>query len=478
VKTFSLLFLASCLFVLASCLPEQRFWWSPKGDRALVLLDDGLHLASADGKLGGAMDGFGKAGSVSWLSDGSGFVCSRTRVFQRWNEVRALLPESEVAEIEERIPLMPILLEAAARQPDKLEILGKMTRGLEKGTLMRSVAAMRIAHERDRAGMEKLLGTLPDGDKMVKALQSEGFEVVELCLVKLDGSKPETRVLLTSMILEPTQARVSPKHPLVAYLTADEDGETFSLKVMPLAGGASRHVDQHLTYAYDWRADGESLIFIERHDSNHPGTIRTRRLADTTGELLDPEKDRLPDGSMAQTSTRYVATVADGGMGFLRSLPDGRVLLKSTPFSLPAVGAESGENARLYIISADLKKLQEVPCPQGALPSDIDSFSVSPDGRRVALVQSNSAAVSVVEIDSGKVQIISPAHPQWSGQKTPAWKSNTELTFVAPHGTAQTPQWMQWNIHGETRCLSQMWPEGSTKEWLSKEKESEAPGPR
>jgi hypothetical protein len=104
-----LLLLTLAALCLTSCLPEERVWWSPLGDRALVSIDGRLHLMDADGTLGQPLTDdatmeHALVKTVSWLPDGSGFVCQRTRVLSRWEEVSALVPADEVQSVEKLLP--------------------------------------------------------------------------------------------------------------------------------------------------------------------------------------------------------------------------------------------------------------------------------------------------------------------------------------------------------------------------------------
>src|SRR6266511_1543868 len=103
-------------FCLAGCLPEERFWWSPDGSRAVVTVGGQLHLVTTDGSLKAPLsgdlkvDGSLPAPHVSWLPDGSGFVVGRTINRNTWDESRALLPADEVNEIERFASGIPALL--------------------------------------------------------------------------------------------------------------------------------------------------------------------------------------------------------------------------------------------------------------------------------------------------------------------------------------------------------------------------------
>src|SRR5688572_3986096 len=95
------LLLLPAVLLLSACLPEERIWWSPQGDRALVSISDALHLVTAEGELGAPLQGgdslqHALVKSVTWLPDGSGFVCQRERNYKTWSEVRAVIPQEEV----------------------------------------------------------------------------------------------------------------------------------------------------------------------------------------------------------------------------------------------------------------------------------------------------------------------------------------------------------------------------------------------
>src|SRR5215212_4695877 len=116
--TLRYFWLLPAVLLLSACLPEERVWWSPKGDRALVSISDSLHLVTADGELGPPLTGVSLeqavVKTVSWLPDGSGFVCQRERKCKTWAEARALIPAEEAEAVERLGPVVRPLLEAAA----------------------------------------------------------------------------------------------------------------------------------------------------------------------------------------------------------------------------------------------------------------------------------------------------------------------------------------------------------------------------
>jgi hypothetical protein len=184
--------------------------------------------------------------------------------------------------------------------------------------------------------------------------------------------------------------------------------------------------------------------------------------------MIPQEEDQQPD------SASHPVTLATGIMlsrPVLQVLPDGRVLFASQPASLPLAGAVSELTPRLYVIAADGKSVQPVPTSPGDLPADLGYFVASPDGRLVAVVESETDAVAVVEVDSGRTHIISQPHPRWRCRTIPAWKSATELSFAALHGAGAEPKWMLWTEGGGIRCISEKWPATATAKWLDQKNE-------
>ncbi len=485
-KTRVFLFLV-CLG-LASCYPEERLWWSPQGDRALVQLKDGLHVMKADGTLGPVLEGAGDPSnvlsSIAWLPNGSGFICQRERKVLSWDEVRAVISKDEAAEVEALAPAFQPMLEAAARMPNKEKSLEGVFANLSEAQLKRWDAASKLAYSRSPEVIEKLLLALHDGEGISKGFKGDnaGFRLHELCVFKLDDfAKP--RVLRSSLLQPTLRAHLSPKHPVIAFLHLEPEGEEANLEVMPLDGGESLVVKEKSSAAFDWMPDGRTLVVASPMDGKESKlmSIQFATPVQESGALMKPESEKQPDGTWKSfegpdrfTGTTSVATVLMVNQPRLQALPDGRVLLACQPITLPMVRTEPELEPRLYLLAADRKSIALVPTAAGALPANLDVFVASPDGQRVAVVESYTDAVAIVDLASGKTEIISPAHPRWECTTAPAWKSATELSFAALHGSTPTPQLMLWTTSGDTRCLSESWPKGSTEGWLKQRSTSDS----
>jgi hypothetical protein len=462
------------VLLLAGCLPQERIWWSPKGDRALVSIANELHLVNADGDLGPPLAGGltlenTLVKTVSWLPDGDSFVCQRERKCRTWAEARALIPEEEAAAVERMAPVVLPLLQAAAHISENAKSLDDVVSELPMKDSKQLSAAVLLAYQNDPAALEKALMTLPEGRQIVEGLKGDdaGFEMSELCLVKLAAGKVTSARSLTRSLLKPALIpKISPTRQVVACLALDEKEETAALEVLPLDGGPALVVSQHVSGAFDWMPDGRTLVFMapigqkdEKLQSIHRITV-----VKEDGSLMSPPGEDKGPGHLTDPVT--LATGIMLSRPVLQVLPDGRVLFATQPASLPVAGAVPDPSPCLYVISADGKNVQPVPTAPGDLPADLGYFTASPDGKLVAVVESDTEAVAVVEVGSGRTRIVSAPHSNWHCETMPAWKSAKELTFAALHGSANEPKLMSWTEDAGVRCISAKWPAAATADWL------------
>lgn len=96
---------------------------------------------------------------------------------------------------------------------------------------------------------------------------------------------------------------------------------------------------------------------------------------------------------------------------------------------------------------------------------DLGYFAPSPDGRRLAVVESGTDAVAVIDLESGKSKLVSPPHPGWKSRLMPSWRNADEFSFATGDEATGRVRWMSWK-NGETRDLSENWPEQITKGWM------------
>lgn len=463
------------LFVLlvAGCFPEERAWWSPQGNRALVRLADGLHLSAADGRLGPALAGTAEMNSVCWLPSGDGFVALRTRSVHNWEEARPLLTETEAQSVETLLPLVQPLLE--------LRQLDDLTNGLSDLQQRRLATALRVQYERNPEGITQRLQALPKGAEIAASLRhpQAGHTIQELCQVQLNGEGAVTEIRpLARRLLKPLlMPRLSPKLPMLALLSLDDDGRSPVLEVLPLDGSPGHVVARAVSAAFDWTPDGRSLVFMAPLGGEGEKIVSLLQLqvANNDGTLLRPRFEPGSDGQPVEHrgpdrlgEPTPLATALQFNRPLLQVLADGRVLFASLPVTLPAVTPDPELAPCLFL--ADGKTVTAVPTAPGDLPTNLGWVVASPDGRRVAVIESETDAVAVVDLATGATRILSPSHPGWQCRTLPAWKSATELTFTALHNGA--PAWLLWQGDDTIRQLSGDWPAQALANWLEHRKTS------
>lgn len=473
---------ALALLCLSGCFPEERIWWSPQGDRALVLIDNRLHLVTADGPLGEALDGVSMENvvvkTVSWLPDGNRFICSRERTLKSWAEVVKLIPEDEVKQVDAILPAVEPLLEAAAKIAPTAEKLDHVISSLPTELRTKLIAAVMRTYAENPAAVEAKLTVLPKSEDIIQSLRKDGvsFSVDELCVITLkDGKVGETQGIEASLLMKHAMPRISPRHDAVACVRFGENDDHASLEVHPLSGGAPLLVTQRATGAFDWTPDGRSLVFMTPFDgeSDKLQSVQKLTVLQPDGQLMKVALEKQPDGSVQQmkgpdrlNQPEVLATAIVLQHPSLQVLPDGRVLFAAQPAEMPFLGGEPKEEPRLYLLSEDGKKLAPIPTAPGELPTDLGYFAASPDGTHVAIVEGGTDAVAVVNVGSGKVELISPPHEGWKCSTLPSWKSNTELSFAALHGDKPEPKWMLWSAGSPVRSISSAWPAKATAKWL------------
>lgn len=471
---FQLLLLAGITALgLCGCFPEERIWWSPQGDRALVLIDDRIRLVNADGELGAPLtDAISQeqtlVQTVSWLRDGSGFVCQRVRLIPHWEEARALTSAGEVAAVDALLPAVLPLLEAAIKLSGGAKTLDEVAKALPMERSKAFGIAVRRMFQDEPGKVENLLLGLPSGADIVAALKKEGsgFPLTELCLFKLDAKLGEEPLSLVRSLLNPLLLpRVSPNHDLVAFLRLDEAEENIELEVMGLDGKTGLTVARNVSAAFDWTPDGRALVFMAPigGEGEKLQSIHRIAVAQEDGRLLKAESRAAP---------ATLATAVTLNRPALQVLADGRILFASHTVTLPSAGTGPEPEPRLFTISTDGGTVRAVPTTPGDLPTNLAWFAASPDGKRVAVVESETDSVAVVAVDTGKTQIISPPHPRWQSRTMPAWKSATELTFAALH--EGSPAWVLWSETTGLRRLSDKWPAAATTKWLEQNSERAA----
>lgn len=451
---------AALALLWCGCLPEESIWWSPDGQTAAVRGPEGLCLAQLDGRLSPVLLP-GRIQSANWSPDGSGLVVSRSLELAQWAEVEALIPAAEAAATRAMARAVPDLLRAgltvAGGNWNDLDGQFLKPLGLDKNRVLS--AAWFCARSLHRDALLEVVRGFPNATALESELlapEADRMAVHEIVWLPLRERQvvgpPQALLRSLRPILDPL---LSPRHPVVACRT--DEG---ALKALPLAGGNPVTVAEGSVVAAVWSADGCSLIHLVREESDAVGEIRSRRVLDERGGLLTtiPPPQTLALAAFGASSSPRLAT-----------LPDGRLLFACLPVTLPLRADSIHPGARFFLLdpAAPQSPPAVVPVREGSLPDDLSVFAPSPDGQRVAVVEAGTDAVAVLELATGKVSLLSPAHEGWKSRLIPAWRNPHELSFAAlPSATATRPELMLWRVDAPRRVLSEGWPGDVVKPWL------------
>jgi Tol biopolymer transport system component len=313
--------------------------------------------------------------------------------------------------------------------------------------------------------VEAALQRVPKGAELLAGRDEKPFQVHEICLIKVKQERPDQEPQVIGRSIHPlVLPMVSPKHSAVAWWKVMEDHKV-ELVVSSLDGKTQVGVGSTSSVTFGWTPDGRSLVFpvpVSEGDRLFQ-TIRRITALDETGSLLKENRESLD---------LAVAIMPEPAR--LCVLPDGGVLFASQPAKLPALSSALDLEPRLFHVSPDGKAVREVPTAPGDLPANLSFFVPSPDGKRVAVVESDTVVVAVVELATGKTEIVAPPRAGWGCRTMPAWKSSTELTFAALDA-ATAPRWMRWKEGEGVRSISEKWPAAATRSWLNEKKDPEKP---
>lgn len=465
--TFQILLTVACVS-LVSCEPRERAEWAPDGSRAALLVEQRLYFTDMDGGLSGALadhdedPGRFLVDAFDWLPDSSGLVVHRVRLTPKWEDIAKLLAPMESARVEALAARLPDLLRAAVAihgDSDRADqLLGKMV----PGESLAMSNALRLALARDSGAVRAALSDAPgvlasiDGDRELL-----GFLLHEIAVLRPDQDKPSE--VIWRGLRGVSSLRVSPKHEVVAAAFETGKENQYDLQVLSFGGGPPLLVAGSTSRAYDWTPDGVSLVSLSSISEGNGGLveIERRRVLDENGKVGEVLPGAEGDGELAYAIVAFAPRLA--------VLPDGAILFASHPAPLPAAANDLGENPRLYRLPAEGGTPVAVPTEDGALPMDLGYFVPSPDGSRVAVVESGTDAVAVIDLESGKSELVSPPHAGWKSRVMPSWRNAEEFTYATGDEESGRVRWMLWKA-GESRDLAKEWPEKITQGWMESKK--------
>jgi len=396
---------------------------------------------------------------VAWISNGNGLITHRLRGFHSWELAKLEFPENDIRRIEElaeEIPEITRTVIALGGDADNVDSILVRLKNNEPDHLRN---AFFLSYERDP---ETLLNILSESPKLRAKLktdrdESNGYVLYQLDMVHLDSSgissiSPlwKSARMLTRPVLSPDGSRV---------LIGRRRGEKtlVDLVSIDIAKGAETPVAKRIFPAYAWKDDLSVFALAPVADSE---SILTQLKSFSLG------RNREPTGEIFTTALIPF-------LPRLEVLPDNSVLFSSQTGTFPTVDSGISPGSALFRYVPETQQLLRVPTREGALPMNLGFFTASPDGTLVAVVESDTDAVAVVDISSGKVDLISRPHPDSKCRTLPAWRNSEELSFARLNGESREVEWVIWNRSGETRVLSKGWAAESTADWIEIKKSNQ-----
>jgi hypothetical protein len=245
----------------------------------------------------------------------------------------------------------------------------------------------------------------------------------------------------------------------------------------------------------DW--SGRSVVYVREPPDR--GTLPASALVTTT---LVSQKVLADDGAMLKEMPVTELASVVGGSARIWCLADGRILFISGDVKLPDLPAAvraatqpSGGTSTnppgkvsLFVIDPEREVYSSSgmvgmvsqpprvvrffpPFLDSDAPAPIDTFQVSPDGRRVA-VAGEDGWVGVIDVAENAFTVVQSPQAWHDSKDTrlwPAWRNNEELCFVAPAqsplGTAGRGEIVVWSQKG-ARLLSKNWPDSIAPKWM------------
>ena len=436
---------------------EDRLSWSPDGTMAFMRSGDELRLVETNGNISASL--VSNVEAAAWLPDSQGLVLLRQLTVTNWAEAARLLPSEETATVESLAKGFPDLLRAAlaAAEGDPEAIEGKFFKPLKmQFSEFLSPTILYLRDTQPAAWQQAFQGCKNPAKLEADLTGLSTTRVAEISVLLLAGNQPSGSPRAIERTLTGLQQpRPSPSTPVVAFVRDNV------LMVAPLDGGTNRvSVAQKVQGFYDWTPDGKSLVYAVRLTESESSDfnlsrIERRGVVDSTGALV--VGDILP--------------LALNGSGFtprVRCLPNGTVLFAGFQQQLPASALATRES-RFFWIDPSLgtnATPAAIPSTPGSLPQDLAAFAPSPDGKRIAIVESGSDVVAVLDVATGALEVVAPNHGAKS-RTLPAWRGNDELYFAA---YSTRPELLRWRQGSAPQVVSSPWSDGVVTGLVEKSK--------
>jgi hypothetical protein len=466
--------IAVAVFV-GGCVPEESLEWSDDGSVGLLRVKGALYLV--DGQSGAltAVEEKDVQPRPGMSKDGTAIVYARQVQCADLTAGLKRLPAGQVKMIDY----------CAEQMRNDIVAAGGLTKGKLPDCKLPALAAddyknwvVRRVCEKYAAEISKAIGT----DDLEKECEQKisYFELVIANRNQLD----QKRVIATSL-LHLSGTTLSPNGKYIAYLMHSPQGKAGasdgqSLLVAAVTGETTAAMIDSLTaFGYDWRSDSRAIVYpqaeVKEASSSDflPATIREKIVADEQGALLakpvEPSDTGTPNTHVCIGEHKHIA-----GSLFSPDMraaygPEGHIFFASMKLQIPAGTLDEGKWS-LFCYDPVTQSIFDIIPNTVAENLELNSFSLSPDGRKAILpMLRNRFGIYKV----GQSSINFPIKPEegFGDEKAmkfaPAWKSEKGISCLVSEKShflkdkqARRPEVIVINTQGELEMvLSTTWPD-------------------
>jgi hypothetical protein len=468
IKLYSTALLLLCALAFSGCYDfERKITWSADGETMAVIGEDGLRLCAVDGKFSDVL--VKNARLAEWIEvDGEQkLVVHRYRSMDSWQAIEAVLAdpvrEAVIAEAEKLVAEM-----RADGQWGRLfgKLFGENSDWTSKDQWDQAMKLYIVVQLSDN----ELVTVADDFDFDLSTLEAYVGEVVVYSQgsgLVLGEAESVSRAFIGSI----DELRISPTQQHAAFVV--EAGNSSSgLWVVSLSGAAADaeapsefRVDAGMVGVFpDWTVDGRAIVYTrpdrtDQADSGEDvsiGYLVRRQIFDEGGDVLE------------EMTEERLAWLLFYGYGRVRCLSDGRILVTAIDAHFPMTEADVPQSDQLYLFdpsrSATLTRV--IPAQTLAnLPDLMALYEVSPDGRKIVVMDSQMSQVSVVDLATGEFYSLQDedlSDVAWM----PSWTPDGQLCFRGrlpesenqeENPTKESVEVLLWD--GEnSKAISKGWP--------------------
>jgi len=467
-KTLGVLLAATVGAAGPNCLPKRVFW-SPDGQKVVILGNEGTYLATDKEWQLSRIDSPWE--QVAWFPDGRRLVCVWPRELSSWSQVaEALGPEkaSSLLQIEPEFRKQ-ILQHNGPWEKWRPDLPQKLTDP-------ELIALWIYVREHHTAQMQEKLG-----DQWAKLARINlALRLLQMCDLA-DNRATLGKVLAQSLDeIALDSVRVSPDGRKIAYVvrnvypdqpSAESENKTEpsdaggALMLLRLEGNAKpQEVVDFAAWRNDFTADSAWLVYatakpVPTGDSVVLGSIERRKIVDEQGNPRIGDPEHLA-GIIYFPDTKVVC------------LPGGQILFSAASVHLPVAKTDvppvgptlfSMDPDRRATIAPMLTHEAEATAPMAGF--ELGTFDVRPDGEAVTLVGSgDDGLVAYYLFAAGEVHYVISKKEKWKLLERPAWRNNDELSLVVPPGnpwgSPHRPELVLYSTaNQQAHCISRDWPD-------------------